>query len=127
MATFLYFSPWYYFLSFVIFVQERGGLLVGPYESPERMRIQDDWVDGVPHDFGKELFESDLDRISPNLEMAVERFPAFGRAPIARTIAGPITYTPDVIPLLGPVPSASGLWLAVGFGYGIIMAGGAGR
>ena len=29
--------------------QERDGLLVGPYEKPHKMRLQDDWVDnGVP-------------------------------------------------------------------------------
>ena len=108
-------------------MQERKGLLVGPYEGVDRMKIQEDWADGVPRDFGKELFDSDLDRIAPNLEMAANRFPVFGQAPIARVVAGPITYTPDVLPLLGPVPSASGLWLAAGFGYGISHAGGAGK
>ena len=29
--------------------QERGGLLMGPYEAPEKMKMCDDWyTDGVP-------------------------------------------------------------------------------
>ena len=37
---------------------------------------------------------------------------------------GPICYTPDALPLLGPVESHPGLWLATGFCVGIGTGGG---
>ena len=84
------------FSFFLRFLQERDGLLVGPYEAPDRMKLQDSWLlEGVAPGFGRELFDSDIDRIAPYLEMAVSRFPAFGRAPITRTVPGPIVYAPD--------------------------------
>jgi len=41
-------------------------------------------------------------------------------------VNGPITYSPDVLPLIGPCRLAN-MWLAVGFGYGIVHSGGAGK
>jgi dimethylglycine dehydrogenase len=54
--------------------------------------------------------------------------PVLKDAEIQRVVCGPITYSPDVLPLLGPVGSPlHNYWLAVGFGYGIVHAGGVGR
>lgn len=106
---------------------ERDGLLVGPYESVETMRQCGDWVrDGVPKGFGKELFEPDLERLEPHLEVAMDLIPCFANASIQSVVNGPITYTPDVLPLLGPdiMPN---MWLAAGFGYGIVHGGGIGK
>ena len=33
-------------------------------------------------------------------------------------VNGPITYTPDLLPMVGPTLLPN-MWLAVGFGYGI--------
>jgi dimethylglycine dehydrogenase len=108
--------------------QERDGLLVGPYESADKMRLQEEWVkSGVPPGFGKELFDSDLDRISEHLGMAAERVPCFANAGISQVICGPIMYSPDSLPLVGPWQGLPNFWLSCGFGYGIIHAGGAGR
>ncbi|XP_066932255.1 dimethylglycine dehydrogenase, mitochondrial-like [Clytia hemisphaerica] len=107
--------------------QEKQGLVVGPYERAEKMRLQDDWWDGVPPGFGKELYESDLDRIMENVEVAMERFPCVKDADIASVVSGPITYTPDILPMLGPMPEVHNYWCAIGFGYGVIHAGGAGK
>ncbi|CAH3156069.1 unnamed protein product [Porites lobata] len=106
--------------------QERKGLLVGPYEHPDKMRLQDEWWDGVPPGFGKELFESDLDRISDNVAAAMERIPVLADANIASVVAGPITYSPDVLGMIGPSFDLPNMWLAVGTGYGIIHSGGIG-
>lgn len=77
-------------------MQERDGLLVGPYEAMERMKLQESWLlDKVTPGFGRELYDSDVERIAPYLEKAVHRFPVFGNAPITRIVAGPITYAPD--------------------------------
>lgn len=79
--------------------------------------------DGVPPNFGKELFESDLDRLSDHIEAAMEMIPALKSAEIASVVAGPITYTPDVVGLLGPSHEVYNYWLATGSGYGIIHSG----
>uniref|UniRef100_A0A4W4E4C9 Dimethylglycine dehydrogenase n=1 Tax=Electrophorus electricus TaxID=8005 RepID=A0A4W4E4C9_ELEEL len=108
--------------------QERDGLLFGPYEKQEKMVLQDSWVtDGVPPGFGKELFESDLDRIMDHVEMAMEMVPVLKHADIINIVSGPITYTPDLLPMVGPHQGVQNYWTAIGFGYGIIHAGGVGK
>ena len=79
--------------------------------------------DGVPPNFGKELFESDLDRLSDHIEAAMEMMPVLKTAEIASVVAGPITYTPDVVGLLGPSHEVYNYWLATASGYGIIHSG----
>ncbi|XP_053303954.1 dimethylglycine dehydrogenase, mitochondrial [Spea bombifrons] len=108
--------------------QERDGLLFGPYESQEKMKLQDSWVtDGVPPGFGKELFESDLDRIMDHVEAAMEMVPVLKNADIVNIVSGPITYTPDILPMVGPHQGVQNYWVAIGFGYGIVHAGGIGK
>ncbi|KAM9330138.1 dimethylglycine dehydrogenase, mitochondrial [Gastrophryne carolinensis] len=108
--------------------QERDGLLFGPYESQEKMKLQDSWVtNGVPPGFGKELFESDLDRIMVHVEAAMEMVPVLRNADIINIVSGPITYSPDILPMVGPHQGVQNYWVAVGFGYGIIHAGGIGK
>ncbi|XP_014449795.1 dimethylglycine dehydrogenase, mitochondrial [Alligator mississippiensis] len=108
--------------------QERDGLLFGPYESQEKMKIQESWVtNGVPPGFGKELFESDLDRIMEHIEAAMAMVPVLKQADIINTVAGPITYSPDILPMVGPHQGVRNYWVAIGFGYGIIHAGGIGK
>ncbi|KAI3362104.1 hypothetical protein L3Q82_012430 [Scortum barcoo] len=108
--------------------QERDGLLFGPYEKMEKMVLQDSWVrDGVPPGFGKELFESDLDRIMEHVEMAMEMVPVLKKADIINIVSGPITYTPDLLPMVGPHQGVRNYWNAIGFGYGVIHAGGIGK
>ncbi|XP_023678798.2 dimethylglycine dehydrogenase, mitochondrial isoform X1 [Paramormyrops kingsleyae] len=108
--------------------QERDGLLFGPYEKEAKMKLQDSWFrDGVPPGFGKELFESDLDRIMEHVEAAMEMVPVLKDADIINIVSGPITYTPDLLPMVGPHQGVRNYWTAVGFGYGIIHAGGMGK
>ena len=82
--------------------QERDGLLIGPYECEEANVACEDWVrNGVTKGFGKELFEPDLDRLGPHLEMAMELIPSFQNAEIQSVVNGPITYSPDILPMIG--------------------------
>jgi len=49
-------------------------------------------------------------------------FPSLGEVPIERTWAGNIDCTPDLLPVLGPVPEPKGFYFATGFsGHGFAM------
>ena len=56
----------------------------------------------VPPDFGMELLPPDLDRVEHIVAMAMERVPALAEAGIKTMVNGPITFTPDTNPLIGP-------------------------
>jgi glycine/D-amino acid oxidase-like deaminating enzyme len=69
--------------------------------------------------------ESDLAAARRNLAAA---FPAFAGAPVAQQWAGMIDATPDAIPVISPVPSLPGFFIATGFsGHGFGIGPGAGR
>jgi dimethylglycine dehydrogenase len=103
--------------------QEGHGLLLGPYERGARPF----GVGGVPPDFGADLLPPDPERLRSIVESAMARVPALAQAGVARIVNGPITYTPDGNPLLGPAFGLPGFWLACGLSFGITQAGGAGR
>lgn len=107
--------------------QEKQGIGFGTYETADQMKMQDDWWDAIPEGFGKELFESDLDRISDYVTHSMKRTPVLANAEITSVVSGPITYSPDAIPLLGPDAEVPNMWLALGTGYGIGLAGGVGK
>ena len=103
--------------------QERNGFLCGVYEEQPVP-----WaVDGIPAEFKEELLVPNTERLESHLFKVIERLPAFGEAGIKQVNNGPICYTPDGCPLLGPVESHRGLWLATGFCVGIGTGGGSGR
>ena len=103
--------------------QEAHGVLAGIYESEPKF-----WaLDGIPTDFKEDLFPPELDRIMPHLERLIERMPSFGEAGIKVTNNGPMCWTPDGLPMLGPLPEYEGLWLAAGFNVGIGTGGGSGE
>ena len=103
--------------------QEGKGFLCGIYESNPEF-----WaVDGIPKDFAEELLPPNTERLEPFLLELIEKLPAFGEAGIMKANNGPICYTPDGCPLLGPVEGHDGLWLATGFNVGIGTGGGSGK
>ena len=100
--------------------QEKNGFLAGFYESDPVF-----WAtDGIPKDFKEELFQPELDRLTVSFERLMERMPAFAEAGIKTVNNGPMCWTPDGLPLLGPVDNHQGLWLASGFNVGIGTGGG---
>ena len=102
--------------------QERDGYIVGPYE-----KNAPPWsVDGVPPDFGMELLPPDLDRVEHIVAMAMERVPALAEAGIKTIVNGPITFTPDANPLIGPAFDLDNAWLLTGSSMGVMEGGGAG-
>jgi dimethylglycine dehydrogenase len=103
--------------------QEGLGLIVGPYE-----RGGQPWgVDGIPQHFGMELLPPDLARIESILLEATGRVPALAEAGIKRIVNGPITFTPDAGPLVGPACGLPNAWLLAGSSMGIMEGGGAGK
>ena len=103
--------------------QERDGFIVGPYEPDGRP-----WgVDGIPPEFGMELLPPDLDRVEPIVATAMERVPALAHAGIRTIVHGPITFTPDANPLVGPAFGLDDAWLLTGSSMGVMEGGGAGR
>jgi dimethylglycine dehydrogenase len=102
--------------------EERMGWILGPYEAGAPARF----ADGVPDWFGKSLFDGDLDRLLPHVEAAQRRVPALANCGIKDIVNGPIAYTPDGSPLIGPAWGAPNLWLNEGHSFGITAAGGSG-
>ena len=103
--------------------QERDGFILGPYEKQAQV-----WSpDGVPPDFGAELMAPDLDRVEHIIKWAMARVPALATAGIKTVVNGPITFTPDANPLIGPAHGAPNAWLLTGSSMGILEGGGAGK
>ncbi len=106
--------------------QEKDGLLLGPYEKNCRAH----WLkanDPMPDDFSFQLYNNDLDRLEWYIEDACARVPLLGTAGITRVVNGPIPYTPDGLPLIGPMPGVQNAFEACVFTFGIVQAGGAGK
>ena len=103
--------------------QEGHGLLLGPYE----WQATPHWDDGVPVNFAFQLFPDHLGRLERQVELAVGRVPVLGSVGIKKVINGPIPYTPDGNPLIGPAPGLRNFYEACVFSFGIVQAGGAGK
>jgi len=106
--------------------QEKNGLNLGPYERGCKAH----WItpdDPMPEDFSFQLFPDDLERIEWYLEDAMARVPVLATAGLSKVINGPIPYTPDGNPLLGPMPGVPNAFEAAVFTFGICQAGGAGK
>jgi dimethylglycine dehydrogenase len=102
--------------------EERLGWILGPYEAGAPARF----ADGVPDWFGKSLFDGDLERLLPHIEAAQRRVPTLSACGIKDIVNGPIAYTPDGSPLVGPAWGVRNLWLNEGHSFGITAAGGSG-
>ncbi len=106
--------------------QEKAGMNLGPYERACRAH----WVapdDPMPGDFSFQLFPDDLDRLEPYIADAMDRVPILSEARLVKVINGPIPYTPDGNPLIGPMPGVPDAYEACVFTFGICQAGGAGK
>ncbi len=104
--------------------REQQSALIGLYDKQAPRAV---WLDGCPWDSETELFEPNMDGITPWLENCFERCPALADRGIKRIVNGGITYTPDGAMLLGPAPGLKNHWLACGSTVGIAWGPGAGR
>ncbi|MEO5621333.1 MAG: FAD-dependent oxidoreductase, partial [Cypionkella sp.] len=106
--------------------QEKNGFNLGPYESNCRAH----WIskdDPFPEDFSFQLFPDDLERLEWHINDAMARVPLLEKASLTKVINGPIPYTPDGNPLIGPMPGVAKAFEACVFTFGICQAGGAGK
>lgn len=102
--------------------QEKNGLLVGFYEQDCRT-----WgMDGIDPNFVNALCPDDLDRVIDVLEGAFARMPALEEVGIHTVVNGPITYTIDGAPLVGPIPGKRNAYCIIGLRAGLGEGGGHG-
>ena len=102
--------------------QEKGGLLVGFYEQGCKT-----WgMDGIDPNFVNALCPDDLDRVMDVLEGAFERMPVLQETGIRAIVNGPITYTIDGAPLVGPIPGKRNAFCIIGLRAGLGEGGGHG-
>ena len=98
---------------------DRKGVLLGVYERNPRH-----WkTEGADWDYGMTLLPTDIDRISPELEIGFNRFPVLQNVGIRKWVNGAFTFTPDGNPLVGPVPGLKNYWVACGCMGGFSQGG----
>jgi len=102
--------------------EERGGWILGPYERNAPACFEYD----VPQSFRADLFPLALDRIEEEYMSMIHRLPSSEEVGLKDDYNGPICYTPDGNPLVGPAPGLRNMWFAEGFSFGITAAGGTG-
>jgi len=102
--------------------EEAGGLILGPYEDGAPCC----YVDGPSKDSEYELFQEDLERLTPHIESAYHRVPIFKEVGVKKVYNGAICYTPDGNPVVGPAWGVKNFWINEGHSFGITAAGGAG-
>jgi dimethylglycine dehydrogenase len=103
--------------------EERGGWILGVYEQNAPAVFEH----GVPDSFRADLFQLDLERIEEQYMAMIHRVPSCEESGLKDDFNGPICYTPDGNPLVGPAPGLRNMWLAEGFSFGITAAGGTGH
>ncbi|WP_179379391.1 GcvT family protein [Jannaschia marina] len=108
--------------------QEKTGLNLGPYER-NCVSVWTGPENGgeMPEDFSFQLWQEDLDRIEDYIADAMERVPPLATAGVSSVINGPIPYSPDGLPLIGPMPGVKNAYDANVFTFGIAQGGGAGK
>ncbi len=103
--------------------QEMDSLILGMYE-----KVGQQWYpEGVPWDYAQEELPEDIDNIMENIEHGVFRFPLLEKSGFKHVTVGPITYTPNGDPLVGPAYPLRNFFLACGYSFGITQAGGIGH
>lgn len=102
--------------------QEKNGLLIGFYEQDCKT-----WgLDGIDPYFTNALCPDDLDRVVNVMEGSFQRMPCLAEAGIHSIVNGPITYTPDGLPLVGKIPGKRNAYCITGLRAGLGEGGGHG-
>jgi len=83
-------------------------------------------MDGIDKDFTNALCPDDLDRVTDVLEGVFARMPTLMDVGIRSIVNGPITYTIDGAPLVGPIPGKRNAFCIIGLRAGLGEGGGHG-
>ncbi len=103
--------------------QEMDSLILGMYE-----KVGKQWFpEGVPWDYAQTELPEDVDNVAENVEHGIFRFPILGETGFKHVTVGPITYTPNGDPLVGPAYPLKNFFQACGYSFGITQAGGIGH
>ncbi|MDO8390930.1 MAG: FAD-dependent oxidoreductase [Actinomycetota bacterium] len=110
--------------NFGYYREEVGGLMIGLFETKCAP-----WnVKAIPHDSSFTSIQPDWDRMGPYVEAAMSRVPRSLDTGIRTFFCGPESFTPDLRPIVGPVPEVHNYWVAAGLNsIGILTGGGLGR
>jgi glycine/D-amino acid oxidase-like deaminating enzyme len=94
--------------------EEVGGMMVGAFDEDAKT------IDAaaLPEPFAFTLFPPAWDKIAPYFQRAAAVFPALESAPIRRFVNGPESFTPDDVPLIGPVAGIDGLHVCTAMNSG---------
>jgi dimethylglycine dehydrogenase len=103
--------------------QEMDSLILGLYEH----QIKQWYPEGVPWDYSLTELTPDIDHISDFIENGIHRFPVMGETGFKHVTVGPITYTPNGNPLVGPAYPLKNYFLACGYSFGVTQSGGIGH
>jgi 4-methylaminobutanoate oxidase (formaldehyde-forming) len=106
------------------FREEVGGLMIGLFEP-----VCAPWnVGGIPADFSFGEIPPDWERMGPYLETAMKRVPISMEVGVKKFFCGPESFTPDLLPCVGPAPELDNYWVVAGLNsIGILTGGGLGR
>lgn len=109
--------------TYTYYREEVGGLMLGLFEPGAAA-----WKpDGIPRDWQFGEIEPDWERVGPHLEKAYSRVPGTMHHGVKKLFCGPESFTPDLAPLVGPVPEVRNLWVACGMNsLGILNGAGTG-
>ncbi len=100
-----------------------GGFAIGGWEAGSKSC----WRSKPPFEFGRELFEPNMERLELFALPAAERLPVLNEVGIQTIINGPIPVSADGEPVMGLAPELDNVFVACGFTAGIAASGGAGE
>lgn len=103
--------------------REGNALLLGSYAHDGRPA----WPAGPPDDFAHQLFPNAFDDIAEVLDATISHVPILGDAGAQRFVNGPIAYSPDGLPLVGPAAGCRNFYHATGVQIGITHSAAIGK
>ena len=103
--------------------REQNRLLFGNYGHEGRTV----WENGLPDAFDSSLFGDSTEDVAEAAERAMAHVPILGEVGITEFVNGPIAYSPDANPLVGPAPGVRNFYQAIGVQIGITHAAAAGK